>query len=359
MGTSGERVESQSTKTIEVGPGSKEPFVFISHDADDAELAEAFGKLLGNVSAGVLKTFRSSDKKGREGIEYGQEWYQKVMSKLESASDVVCLLTQRSVDRPWILYEAGVAKGKLNTTVFGVAFGIPLSRANTGPFAQFQNCGDDVDSLTKLVKQLLRRIQGADPDAIHDAIQMQVTSFKEKASKILGKITEENQEKGKVGVRGDVSTAKLFEEIKVMFQDLPGRIEQRVVEGPTRVRRFRFHPMMLEELMHYDEDAKDPIGLLLLSSMVRDYLPWLSEPLLEVYRALKSGDAKRVDEAMVTISNLSRLGRSPLMEEFGMRSMDFEILAHELPMMLDRYIGRYRHRVERPTRQKSEAKKQA
>ena len=84
------------------------------------------------------------------------------MSKLDAASDVVCLLTQRSLERPWILYEAGVAKGKLNTPVFGVAMGIPLSRANIGPFAQFQNCDDNVESLTKLVIQLVKRIPGAE-----------------------------------------------------------------------------------------------------------------------------------------------------------------------------------------------------
>ena len=61
------------------------------------------------------------------------------MDKIDEASDVVCLLTQRSVDRPWILYEAGVAKGKLGKQVIGVAMGIQHSVAFTGPFAQFQN----------------------------------------------------------------------------------------------------------------------------------------------------------------------------------------------------------------------------
>lgn len=56
----------------------------------------------------MLKSFRSSDRKGAEGIEFGDEWYQRLMTKLESASDVVCLFTERSLDRPWILYEAGV-----------------------------------------------------------------------------------------------------------------------------------------------------------------------------------------------------------------------------------------------------------
>src|SRR3954464_15002997 len=84
---------------------SKQSLVFISHDSRDAELAEAFSKLLSSVSAGVLKTFRSSDRKGSQGIEYGQEWYPELMRKLNLASDVVCLLTQRSLERPWILYE--------------------------------------------------------------------------------------------------------------------------------------------------------------------------------------------------------------------------------------------------------------
>lgn len=102
------------------------PLIFISHDTRDAELAEAFSKLLSRVSAGVLKTFRSSDKKGNQGIEYGVEWYPEIMKKLESASDVVCLLTPHSVGRPWILYEAGVAKGKMDTPVHGLALGVPL-----------------------------------------------------------------------------------------------------------------------------------------------------------------------------------------------------------------------------------------
>jgi len=46
--------------------GASSPVVFISHDGRDAELAEAFSKLLKSVSAGMIKTFWSSDKKGTE-----------------------------------------------------------------------------------------------------------------------------------------------------------------------------------------------------------------------------------------------------------------------------------------------------
>lgn len=109
-------------------PVRSKALVFVSHDSRDSEIAEAFANLLSDVSAGTLKSFRSSDKKGNTGIEFGAEWYTSIMSQLGEATDVVALLTARSIDRPWILYEAGVAKGKLETTVLGLALGVPLDK---------------------------------------------------------------------------------------------------------------------------------------------------------------------------------------------------------------------------------------
>src|SRR2546427_4833908 len=150
------------------------PLVFISHDGRDAELAEAFSKLLKSVSAGMIKTFRSSDKKGSEGIDFGDEWYKRLMAKLQSTSDVVCLFTENSLDRPWILFEAGVAKGKLDTPVVGVALGVPLSRISAGPFYQFQNMDDSEGDLTKLVHQVARRVPSLELDV--DVVKVQVAA---------------------------------------------------------------------------------------------------------------------------------------------------------------------------------------
>lgn len=67
--------EAEALSSVSAGP-----LVFISHDSRDAELAEAFSKLLKSVSAGMIKTFRSSDKKGTEGIDFGDEWYKRLMN---------------------------------------------------------------------------------------------------------------------------------------------------------------------------------------------------------------------------------------------------------------------------------------
>ena len=47
-------------------------------------------------------------------------------------------------------------RNSINTPVYGIALGIPLNKAHTGPFAQFQNCEDKEESLTQLVLQLLK-----------------------------------------------------------------------------------------------------------------------------------------------------------------------------------------------------------
>jgi hypothetical protein len=329
------------------------PMIFISHDTRDAELAEALSKLLSSVSAGVLKSFRSSDRKGSQGIEYGVEWYPELMSRLDAASDVVCLLTPRSLDRPWILYEAGVAKGKLGTPVYGIALGVPLSRANSGPFAQFQNCDDNEESLTKLVMQLVRRIPGSEPD--HDAIQMQVQTFRSRVAGALETLAHDNEVEETSSV-DDTSVAKLFEEVKIMFQDLPSRIEGKLTEGgepPRRSRRFRrFHPMMIDEMVHrVGRGPADPIGILLLASLFREDFPWLYELGMEAYRAARAGKLREVESATTRFQRAAEVTmHGPLMEEFG--SKETHIMLMEIPRMLDHIMHRFLEGSEKRSRAK-------
>lgn len=329
--------------------------VFISHDSRDADLAEAFANLLSDVSAGTLKSFRSSDKKGSSGIEFGTEWYKAIMSQLGDATDVVALLTQRSIDRPWILYEAGVAKGKLDTNVLGVALGVPLEKVSSGPFGQFQNCGDDEDSLTKLVIQLLQRNPDASPR--EEAVRMQVRVFLEGVKKLLSA-------KGKPSSQSsadETSIAKLFEEVKVMVRELPERVDDRVRSAARRgtlKRGRRLHPMMFEELLFHPALSKTRRGpataWLLFISAIRDDLPWIYEVGLELYRALRLGDPKAISEARTNLVGILEISlHGPFMHEF-MRLEDEEIffMVRHLPEMIERFIDRGGPRVRSRARTK-------
>jgi hypothetical protein len=321
------------------------PLVFISHDSRDAKLAEAFSDLLTAVSAGVLKSFRSSDKKGGAGIEYGSEWYTRIMTALHDSTDVVALLTPHSVGRPWILFEAGVAKGRRNSVVFGVALGVPLKDALTGPFSQFQNCGDDEDELTKLVMQLIKRVPNADPD--EGAIRRQVKVFLDAVNGILKQPARPG---GNEGV-DETTVAKLFEEVKVLFRDLPQQVETKLREMGSNGRRFRrrkFHPMMLEDALRghgsfeRDEKRPDTLSWLLLVSMFREDAPWFYELGMEVYRGLRGHDAKKLAEATHEFHRMARMmnGGHPMFIEFFADGEDGFMATRHLPMMADEFLHR-------------------
>lgn len=333
--TDPEKGKVSSSGIDELSTPASGPLVFISHDSRDADLAEAFSKLLRSVSAGMLKSFRSSDKKGSEGIDFGDEWYKRLMTKLQSASDVVCLFTERSLDRPWILYEAGVAKGTLKAPVHGIALGVPLSSVSTGPFYQFQNCDDSEGDLTKLVHQLARRVSGLELDP--DVLKAQVKAFKTTAEDILKKIAT-RAGRGEKAVAEENPIAKLVEEMKM----LPSRVAERLGESgePFRKRRLRrIHPMMIEEILHMSEDPSDPAGILIAASLIRDDAPWLYELAMEIYRAVISGEPNKIEREMSRLHRLSRfIMRGPFMEEFGFGSKESHMFLMEFPRMLEKML---------------------
>ncbi len=313
------------------------PLIFISHDHRDSPLAEAFANLLTDASGGFLKSFRSSDRKGGAGIEFGAEWYSEIMGKISDATDVVALLTSNSIDRPWILYEAGVAKGKLGKPVFGVVMGVAFDQATKGPFAQFQNSGDDEDSLTKLVLQLIKRNSDAEPR--EEAVRREVNAFRDGVKKLaLSKPPSKPADSIEVDAN---AVAKLFEEIKVMFGDLPEKLQAQVYEnlGPRMRRRRRMHPMMVMDMMrHSAEEVGDPaLAWLMAIGNFKDVAPWLYEVGLELYHAMRRDDPEGVSKILDRLEMLlSTIRRGP-MSEMLIDGPETEMAIHE--------IGRIAHQV--------------
>jgi hypothetical protein len=339
--------QPEPTTLVEAKRATTEnPLVFISHDSRDADLAEAFGNLLTDASGGFLKSFRSSDRKGTAGIEYGQEWYRAIMQKLDDATDVVALLTTHSVNRPWILYEAGVAKGKLtaNDRVLGIALGIPLDEAATGPFAQFQNSPDEEDAITGVILQLIRRHPQAAPR--EEAVRRQVQAFREAVAILLkGRKAEHTQQPARVD---ETSVAKFFEEIKVLVRDVPDRVASELGNDPrsrrTRKRR-RFHPMMFEEMLHHPMFRESPehagLPILMIFSMLRDDYPWLYELGVQLYRAVQEGNPKDIERARrAIVDTIEMTHRGPFMHDMLGSPEDDEtmMMLHHFSHSLERFV---------------------
>jgi hypothetical protein len=324
------------------------------------ELVPTDGSSIGNVT--LLPKFRDAAKKKLK-IEASDEDYWTVRNSLivkgtldkgRGRGGSVYRLVDRQPqpkrkvgkNRPWILYEAGVAKGKLNTPVYGIAFGIPLSRANTGPFAQFQNCGDDEESLTKLVIQLVQRIPDSEPD--REAIQMQVKMFMDRVDAILQKTADPDAPPDETAL-DDSSVARPFEEVKVMFQDLPSRLGDKIDEhvgSRRRRRKHRLHPMMIEDLAHMvgGPRSRGDVGLLVLASLFREDCPWLYELGVDAYRAVRSGNTHAAEQALQTFERSVEFTlHGPMMEMFRSSKEDHMImrdLGHIAEEVLPRIIRR-------------------
>ena len=204
---------------------TKLAYVFISHNANDATLANAFSELLRDVSLGMLDTFFSTDKKVGQGVGYGDEWYPKLIERLAQSSHIVCILTENSINKPWILFEAGVAKGldrDKKIKVFGLALGFPLEKTSVGPFSQFQNCDDEEESLIKLVSEIINTIPGTEIGKTN--IRPHIKDFIEKKNSILAKqVDSKSLHQKQLGIQYD-----FFEELKNSVENLPTQIEDKV-----------------------------------------------------------------------------------------------------------------------------------
>ena len=165
-------------------------------------------------------------------------------------------------------------------------------------FYQFQNCDDSEESLSALVMQLAERVPNVEPEP--DVVKMQVETFKTKTAEILANLSNSEDEDGPVD---NSSVAKLFEELKIMLRDLPPRIENKLSDGsaPIRSRRMRrFDARMIPELASMiTSNPRDPFGIILAVSVLRDDLPWIYEIGMATYQAIKSGTQEEARDLLM------------------------------------------------------------
>ncbi len=81
--------------------------VFISHYTRERKFADAINEFLSAEFRG-LEVFQSTDE--GESLPAGTSQFQRICGALSSASIVVGLISNRSVQRPWLAFECGFAQ---------------------------------------------------------------------------------------------------------------------------------------------------------------------------------------------------------------------------------------------------------
>jgi hypothetical protein len=140
--------------------------VFISHITEEKGIADKLKSFLIEAFGEDFKVFVSSDYRSIGG---GKVWYSEIIESLTAAPVVLVLLSEASVERRWINFEAGVGIGAGSLVIPLVGTGFPKSKVGL-PLAQLQvralNDWKDVDGvLADIAERTQRDASSVDTEA--------------------------------------------------------------------------------------------------------------------------------------------------------------------------------------------------
>lgn len=85
--------------------------VFLSHSHSDRILADGMRDLLANVFGDKIDVEYSSDRSAGGGIAPGEDWLPWIVQQVKESAWTLVLLTPDSLNKPWLLWEAGAVSG--------------------------------------------------------------------------------------------------------------------------------------------------------------------------------------------------------------------------------------------------------
>jgi len=282
-------------------------------------------------------------------IAAGERWTQSVAKELETTNFGIICLTRENIASQWILFEAGsLAKSFQDSKVIPLLLDLEFSEIS-GPLAQFQAKKTDKEG----INEMMQSINQAEPQPVPE------TMIKELFEALWPKLENQLASVPKKAATQKPSRPQheILEELVASVRSLDSRI--RDVEGIASAtkavsRRFprRFHPMMIDDMMHIGIEPGDPIGILLAASMVREDMPWFYEIALEAYHAIRAGDNETAEKASKRMHRVTEmLMHGPFMEELGGKEMHMFIM--EFPRMFEHIINRCIETKKTTTRRKA------
>ncbi len=272
-------------------------------------------------------------------ISAGDRWALKIAGELEASNFGIICITPENLNSEWVLFESGaLSKSMQDGKVIPLLFGLELSSLS-GPLSQFQAKKVDQGGLMEAVQAInsiaetkaSEDIIARSVPAMWPTLQTAIDAISDKeATETHMRPQHEILEELVTGVRG----------ISSRMRDFDPEMMERELGYPRG--KYRFHPKMLFEMGDiFSEPDGDPIALLMISGLVREEFPWLSEILNEAYRELRHASRK---EAEMISHRLHRIMKEMMHGRFAesmMRgSKNSHMLAMEIPHMVERIIDR-------------------
>ena len=245
----------------------------------------------------------------------GERWAQALAKELETSNFGIICVTRENVSSPWILFEAGsLAKSLEGSRVIPLLLDVELSEIS-GPLAQFQAKKAERSGLEEVVQSINQVAPHPVPDArmkqLFDALwpefEKQVAAIPAEARAKPIRPQHEILEELVASVRGLESRLREVQEVVLSDSFRPIR------------QRRRIDPFLVHELPRMlAEGPDDPVIILVLSSFLREDMPWLYELAVDAYRSIRNGASQESSVALRRFRRALEFGlHGPARELFG------------------------------------------
>ncbi len=97
------------------------PNIFISHAHSDRDIARRLSRLITELFGEQFKVNYSTSAKIDGGIPPGKDWFSWINEQIEAPEIAVILLTTNSIEKPWVIWEAGAVAGAVMARRFQTA----------------------------------------------------------------------------------------------------------------------------------------------------------------------------------------------------------------------------------------------
>lgn len=130
---------------------------------------------------------------------------------------------------------------------------------------------------------------------------------------------------------------QLLNDIQTGFQRLQDRLEgSRTLE----MRRDRYHPLMVRELLHFVPRSTPGLDFLIVASFFRDSVPWLYDMGVEVYRVARRGSSAEIQRAARDFKEtVDFVLHGPMSDHLFDRKRDMSMIMSEIEPILDRALA--------------------
>jgi len=262
---------------------------------------------------------------------------------------VVADLTERN---PNVFYELAIRHALRKPLVQIIRKGeaIPFDVAGTRTIYVDHK---DLDSVESAKNEIVEQIKALEKDSsdietpISVSLDLQLLRQSEKPEErsladLVAAVVDLRASLSNVEQRiGTKDQEGVLDEIQSALRTLPARLDD-YFEGPRMpgMKRGRFHPMMIRELLHMSPHSSPASGVLILASLFRDSMPWLYELGMEVYRVAKHGSSVELQQATHDFRQAVEFSiHGPMSREFFGRSKDMYMIMEEIDPLLDRALG--------------------